>query len=385
MSTNLYKTKPGDKRIIALMSNIGCGGAEIHSILLFNGLCEKGFTVKVLVLDTERIDLADRLDARIEKVFIKRKKYFDLSAFSRVKKQIESFWPDVFIMVDSYPILYGRVLRFLGFKAKSIIILHNTEPTNFKRELQNRLIYAPSANKFDKIVFVSENQEKYWVKRYGIDQNKASVILNGIVLENYECYLNKHDKQSCRQRLGIPADRIVIVMNASLWAHKNHDHMIEAIYRLKNEGYNLFLLIVGDGPRRKALEDLVAKKGLDDDVMFTGFVADVMPYLMSADFSALTSSETLSLAALESMALGKPLILSNSGGSPEIVDSGGNGILYKHGDIDGLINAIKKIIGYIDYLPMGDKCREKALKCFGFDRMLNQYINLINSQTAQIQ
>lgn len=374
-----FNIKTGAKRIIALMSNIGCGGAEIHSISLFNGLCEKGFEIKVLVLDTERIGLAGRLDEHIDKVFIKRRRYFDLSAFFQVKKQIKSYCPDVFIMVDSYPILYGRILKLFGFKVKSIIILHNTEAVSLKRELQNRLIYAPSVNKLDRIVFVSENQERYWIKRYKIDRNKASVILNGIALENYDNYLSANDKQNCRKKLGIPTDRIVIVMNASLWLHKNHDHMIKAISRLKNEGYNLFLLIVGDGPRRKALEDLVASKGLTEDVMFTGFVADVMPYLMSADFSALTSSETLSLAALESMALGKPLILSNSGGSPEIVDSGYNGILYKHGDIEELVNAIKKMIDQSAYCTiMSEKCREKAVRCFGFDRMLNQYIALIN-------
>lgn len=383
MPISLHKDKA--KRIAVLMSNIGCGGAEIQSISLLNGLCKKGFKIKVLILDTERTNLAGRLDERINKVFINRRRYFDISAFSQVKKHIESFCPDVFIMVDSYPILYGRILRFLGFKVKSIIILHNTEAVNLKRELQNRLIYGPSINKLDWIVFVSENQEKHWVKRYGINQNKASVILNGIVVEDYENYLSKNDKRSCREKLGIPLDRTVIVMNASLWAHKNHDHMVEAIYRLKKEGYDFYLLIVGDGPRRKALEDLVLSKGLKEDVMFTGFVADVMPYLMSADFSALTSSETLSLAALESMALGKPLILSNSGGSPEIVDNGGNGILYKHGDIEELVNAIKKLTGNMDYHPMGVKCREKAIKCFNYDRMLNQYIDLINLQILPIQ
>ncbi|MGI6085242.1 MAG: glycosyltransferase family 4 protein, partial [Acetivibrionales bacterium] len=237
------------KRIIALMSNIGCGGAEIHSISLFNGLCKKGFEIKVLVLDTERIQLAVRLDERIEKEFIARRRYFDLSAFMQVKKQIDSFKPDVFIMVDSYPILYGRILRFLGLKVRSIVILHNTEAVSLKRELQNRLIYAPSINKLDRIVFVSENQQKFWINKYKIDKNKASVILNGIALENYDSYLNANDKQNCRKKLGIPADRIVIVMNASLWLHKNHDHMIEAIHRLKKQGYDLFLLIVGDGPR----------------------------------------------------------------------------------------------------------------------------------------
>ena len=81
MPISLHKDKA--KRIAVLMSNIGCGGAEIQSISLLNGLCKKGFKIKVLILDTERTNLAGR-EALIKSLLTKR--YFDISAFSQVKK-----------------------------------------------------------------------------------------------------------------------------------------------------------------------------------------------------------------------------------------------------------------------------------------------------------
>lgn len=372
-------------RIIGLMSNIGCGGAEIQSILLFNGLCRNGFELKIVVLDTERIELADRLDARIEKVFIKRKTYFDVNAMLKVKEQVADFNPDVLILVDNYPTLYGRALRILGIKTRAMTILHNTVASNLKRELQNRLIYGPSINRLDKVIFVSQNQKRYWIDRYKVNETKAAVILNGIDTDFFESYYRENNMSECRKKLSIPLEKIVIAMNASLWAHKSHEHMIEAIHRLKNAGFNFFLIIIGDGPRRIILEQMVKEKDLHDDVLFTGFVSDVRPYLMCADISALTSTgtETLSLAAIESMALGKALILSDTGGSSEIVDSGQNGYLYTPGSIDELVCSIIKINCSKQYVSMGKRSQEKAKNLFSLDRMIGQYIELIKNCMAE--
>lgn len=369
------------KKVIGLMSSIGFGGAEVQSILLFNGLCQNGFTVKVIVLDHKRVQLADRLDKSIEVVYVNRKVYFDPAAFLQVKKNITENNPDFLIMVDSYPILYGIILnKIFKLKHKNLIIIHNTIPPNLKCAAQNRLIYGPSINRLDQVVFVCNSQMKYWTDKYNIQVKKAAVILNGIDVEHYAQFSRQNDKYKCRDQLGIPADALVIAMNASLWPAKSHEHMLEALELLRKEGMDLFLLIIGDGPRRKNLEELSAQKGISGHVMFTGYVQDVRPYLMSADISMLTSTavETLSMAAIESMAMGKALILSDIGGAPEIVDCGLNGYLYSPGNIKELAASIKKIFKNGRYLRMGEKAREKARRLFTHERMIWEYVRLLN-------
>lgn len=369
------------KKVIGLMSGIGYGGAEVQSILLFNGLCQNGFIVKVLVLDNERVQLSDRLDKSIEVVFINRKAYFDPAAILQVKKNIMESTPDFLIMVDSYPVLYGIILnKIFRLKLKNLIIIHNTIPPNLKCAVQNRLIYAPSINWLDQVVFVSSRQRKYWMDKYNIHEKKAAVILNGIDVEHFEQFYRHNDKYKCRKQLGIPVDASVITMNASLWPAKSHEHMVAAVDILRKEGLDLFLLIIGDGPRRKYLEELSLQKGISDHVRITGYVGDVRPYLMCADISALTSTavETLSMAAIESMAMGKALILSDTGGASEIVDEGVNGYLYTPGNIKELSDTIRKIFTNGRYLHMGEKALEKAKRLFTWERMLNQYVRLLN-------
>jgi glycosyltransferase involved in cell wall biosynthesis len=368
------------KKVIGIMSGIGFGGAEIQSILLFNGLCRNGFSVKVIVLSNEMVQLADRLEKCIEVVFISRKAYLDTAAILQVKKNITETKPDYLIMVDSYPVLYGFILnRIFRIKIANIIILHNTIPPTLKCAVQNRLVYGPSINRLDRVVFVCNNQMKYWKDKYNINEKKATVIFNGIDMEYFEEFRQYNDKYKWREQLSIPVDAYVIAMNASLRPEKSHEHMVEAVEQLRREGMNLFLLIIGDGPRRKYLEELSARKGISDHVMITGFVKDVRPYLMCADISALTSvTETLSMSAIESMTMSKPLILSNTGGAPELVDSGVNGYLYTTGNINELKTCIRKIFRKGRYLRMGEKAREKAKRLFTYERMISRYVSLMD-------
>ncbi|OGO81582.1 MAG: hypothetical protein A2Y21_10560 [Clostridiales bacterium GWC2_40_7] len=370
------------KKVTGLMANLGIGGAEVQSVILFNGLCKNGYKVKLIVLEDNRKNLADRLDKSIEVAYVNRRHYIDPLSVLEVKRLICEEMPDYLIMVDNYPVLYGILLKKLfKLKLNNFAILHNTIPPNLKREIQNRFVYGPSLNRLGRVVFVCSRQKDYWVDRYGINPGKSAVVLNGIDIEHFNQFSNSNDKYKCREKLGIPSDITVLAINASLWPAKSHEHMIEAMYMLKKEGLELFLLIIGDGPRRKYLERLVSDKGLTDRVLITGYVRDIRPYLMCADISVLTSTatETLSMAALESMALGKALILSNIGGAPEIVDDGVNGYLYSPGNVLELAVAIKRMAEGRIYRIMGEKALLKVSSLFTQEKMISGYIQLLES------
>lgn len=366
------------------MSNLGFGGAEVQSVILFNGLVKNGFKVRLIILEDNRKALAEKLDKNIEVVYVARKHYLDPSAILAVKKLICMEMPDCLVMVDNYPVLYGILLKKLfHLELDNFTILHNTIPPNLKRAVQNKLVYGPSLNGMGRVIFVCNRQKDYWVERYGIDPHKSAVILNGIDIGHYEGFLKHNDKIRCREALGIPADITVLAINASLWAAKCHEHMLEALFLLKKEGLELFLLIIGDGPRRKHLESLISEKGLSGQVIITGYVKDVRPCLMCTDISALTSvTETLSMAALESMAMGKALILSNTGGAPEIVDEGVNGYLYTPGNVTELADAIRRMTQGKKYLAMGEKGKLKAARYFTQEKMISGYIELLEGCSA---
>ncbi len=374
------------RKIVGIMPGLGFGGAETQSLLLFNGLCARGYQIKVIILDGKRDQLADSLDKGVRLMRIKRRAFLDPWAILQVRRIIKAENPDLIIMVDSYPTIYGYIMnRIFRMKLKNITILHNTIPPNLKCSLQNRMLYGPAINRLGRTVFVSSRQMRYWMDMYGIKGNKSEVIHNGINVDFFQQYSKSNRIEKCREQLGIPLAVPVIAMNASLSPAKRHEHMLEAIERLKAEGVELFLLIIGDGSRRAYLEELAVTRGIRHQILFTGYVRDVRPYLMCADISALTSTavETFSMAALESMAMGKPVILSNIGGAPEIVDQGVNGYLYNAGNVTELMMYIKKLLKNKRCQQMGGHAMEKAEKMFGCERMLDDYGRLIEEVLQQ--
>ena len=97
------------------------------------------------------------------------------------------------------------------------------------------------------------------------------------------------------------------------------------------------LLMVGDGPELDGASRLAHELGLDDRVHFLGEQDQVLPLLSIADVFLLPSAqESFGLAALEAMACGVPVVASNVGGLPEVIDHGRNGFLHPLDDLDGM-------------------------------------------------
>ena len=103
--------------------------------------------------------------------------------------------------------------------------------------------------------------------------------------------------------------------------------------RLRDSGVPAKVLIIGDGPRRGEIERQIAELQLTGHAVIAGHRNDVRPYIACCDVMTLTSHvvETFSIAALESMALGKPMVLTRIGGAEEQVRHGTNGFLYERG------------------------------------------------------
>jgi glycosyltransferase involved in cell wall biosynthesis len=109
------------------------------------------------------------------------------------------------------------------------------------------------------------------------------------------------------------------------------------------EGQRVCGWLIGDGPLRAALERDIDALGLRERVRISGFVQDVRPLVAACDAMAITSTtETFSLAALEAMALGKPLLMTDVGGAREQVRHGHNGWLVPVGDVQAMAGALAR-------------------------------------------
>jgi len=192
-------------------------------------------------------------------------------------------------------------------------------------------LYAPFTRH---VVVVSDNLAEYMCTEVGIPAEKISVIINGIDVERFRI---------ARSPLSVGVTlRIGII--ARLAPVKDIATLVRAMAIVHQYNPHLLLSIVGDGPERDFLESLVNELKLSPVVAFHGFRRDIPEVLRDIDIFTLCSlSEGTSITLLEAMASGKPVVVTNVGGNPAIIEEGVNGFLVSAGDPDSLAQALLKL------------------------------------------
>ncbi|HEV8595432.1 MAG TPA: glycosyltransferase [Thermoplasmata archaeon] len=163
-----------------------------------------------------------------------------------------------------------------------------------------------------------------------------------------------------RERWGFDGNEVVLHVGRLAY-EKNLPTLVDAFARLKTWRPDAKLMLVGRGPSEPQLRTLVRRRGLEKDVVFTGFVpdADLPAYYAACDAFAIPSKfETQALVVLEAMASGKPVAGVNYRAIPEFVRDGKNGYLFQPDDAQGAATAIDLCLE--DRAQLGKAARETA-------------------------
>ena len=169
------------------------------------------------------------------------------------------------------------------------------------------------------------------LRDYGI-RNPIHVIPSGIALEQHQDRISEEERMLRREQLGIPADHTVLLNLGRLGTEKNLTELIELLAVTLPHNPKLTLLIVGDGPARKELEELAMNLGLKDHVIFTGMVepSEVHKYYQLGDiFVSASTSETQGLTYIEAAANGLPLLCRRDPCLDDVLVEGQNGFEYE--------------------------------------------------------
>ncbi|KGE00065.1 glycosyl transferase family 1 [Achromobacter sp. RTa] len=161
--------------------------------------------------------------------------------------------------------------------------------------------------------------------------------------------------------------RLVIGSNAGTAVYKNWLDMVAAVSKLPApQRRQVVILIAGKLPDAEQMQR-VAELGMSDQVVFTGLLDDVRPFLSALDVGFVLSSklETISFACREMMAAGKPVIVTEVGGLTENVTDGRDGWVVPPASVDSVVQALSQILANRDALGrMGEEARSTALKEF---------------------
>jgi glycosyltransferase involved in cell wall biosynthesis len=211
------------------------------------------------------------------------------------------------------------------------------------------------------------------ILREKANPKKIYVIYNGI---NPPSEISSERKQVLRKKIGLrDGDTVIgIVANLNRWV-KRVDLFIEAASKIIEKYDKIKFVVVGGGCLLPELIKMAKKKKVEKYIVFTDLQTDPKPIIKLFDIGVLTSdSEGFSNSVLEYMANGIPVIVTNSGGSKEIVDHCINGYLFEPGDAISLSKYIDKLLLKNEEFKnkMKEKNRIKAMEYY-WPNIIEQY------------
>jgi glycosyltransferase involved in cell wall biosynthesis len=229
---------------------------------------------------------------------------------------------------------------------------------------------------------VSRGVRDYLVRQGGLNPAKVRVVANGVDVAAIDA---ARPGPLVRRALGLPEGSMVIGLVGRLdhWG-KGHQELFTAMAQIK-ERHPVHALIVGGGRRIDEVRQVAESLGLAGEVHFLGPRHDVPDLLNAMDLFVLPSySEGVSLALLEAMAAGLPVIATQVGGLPEVVTDGDNGLLIPPRDAGALAGALTRLLEAPELAKkLGQNASQHVREHYSLDRLGREINDLYEALVKQ--
>ena len=261
----------------------------------------------------------------------------DRRAYRQLRNLVSSRGIELIHSHLAYAGIWGALIsRQTGVPLVASLHVSPEEGAGIKERVRRKLLVGLLNRYGSRIIVVSAALAEQWKEATSLRPEKIEIVRNGIPLHSFAGDAG----DDVRTELGLPAGDPVVMTVSVLRERKGIDILLRAAVPLLKRFPSCRIVIVGDGPSRSRLEKLAAGLGVKDAVVWTGFRRDVGRLLSAADLFVLpTLGDAFPTAVIEAMAAGKPVVASDVGGVPEIVDSA-TGILVPPGDEAALAEAI---------------------------------------------
>ena len=261
----------------------------------------------------------------------------------------------------------GILGRILGkyFREQELKIIYTAHGFHFYKGAPfiNRTIYYAveklAARFTDRLIVINEEDyqsaQKFHLRKKGELHKIAGVGLDLNLFKPLETTVR--DKK--RRKIGIQEDTFFLLSVGELNENKNHEVVLKALHKMKQEGRAMKSLkygICGEGFFREKLIKKIQEFGLEDIVILFGYQVQIEEIQGCADVSIFpTQREGLGMAALEALAMGVPVIAADNRGTREYMEHGKNGFVCEYDDVDGFIQ-------WIDTMRNIDETKRKDMQ-----------------------
>lgn len=360
--------------ILFLLSDLEMGGSQKKIINVANQLRIRQRDVHVCVLGGP-YTLHHMLDKAVPYTDFQRSTKFEWPLVGAIKQYVREHAISEVCIIGAYPLMYViPALRFMKNRPRLSMALNSTFFRDHKERLQ-MCLYIPLMQFLDYVIFGCKYQEQHWKSHYRVGNRESRVIYNGIDTAHYTLDSIGDTGNTVRIQHGIKKSDIVIGSVGKFRPEKGYEYLIEATHILKNRGLIIKILLVGTGIQEQYLRDRIVEKGLENQVIFFGETTDVRAALAAMDVFVLSSVavETFSNAALEAMAMSRPVVLSRLSGAPEMIEEGVQGLLYPPEDSAALAGCIEQLVDQPLRDSMGAAARQHVVEHFSIGRMVTDY------------
>ena len=360
-------------RILHVIESLEFGGAEKVVISLANSMAG---VHQVAICCVKAVGaLADEIDERIDVFCLDKPEGNDYLLPFKLARIIRQNAYDVVHTHNWGVFLEGGLA---GALARTPVLVHTVHgpyaayPETVRSRIKVSLrhwLERIVARRFRGIAVVSDAIARYVVNDMSIDRNAVVTVHNGIPVSGGATVA------------GSGGDDVVFITVGRLAAIKNHELMVRALHEVLKAGVRAKLLVVGDGPERAGIESYLRENRLEGEVTLLGFRSDVRDLLAGADVFLLTSRyEGISIAMLEAMRAGLPVIATCVGGVPETVRDGKTGLLVEPDDLPGLVEAMIRLARSKPLRrDMGVRGLEFLSEEFSLARMTTRYLDLYSA------
>ncbi|MCS3901089.1 glycosyltransferase family 4 protein [Methanococcus voltae] len=335
------------------------GGLSIHCKNLAEALVKMGHEIDVIttgeVLYGSKPEIINGVNVYRVKSMVKDEDFLSWSLLmaSEMEKKLGDLGIDNYDLIHCHDWMTSKVginLKYLLNKPY-IQSIHSTEygrcsGINSKiSEIINEMEFL-SVFEADEVITVSNASKEELCRIFNAPDNKIHAIYNGINLSEYCINQNSDELMEFREELGVENDDYMLLYVGRLEHQKGVNYLIRAFKILLDKYSNLKLVLVGEGSQQDYLQSLSENLCCKDNLIFTGFKNgdELKKLYCCADICVVPSIyEPFGLVALESMASETPIVVSNTGGLSEIVNSK-NGIKVEPKNPKKLATAVSKLI-----------------------------------------
>lgn len=376
--TNSKKTcrKNAKIKILHVTFNMGIGGTEQVIRQIIENSDQDRFTHEILCIDGQIGAIGQALKEKsIHIECTQRKAGTDLKLVFFIRNLIKQNKVDVLHCHQYTPYFYGA-LAAVGLATKVIFTEHGRffpDRHNPKRRLINPLLALAT----DHIIAISKSTADAVAEYEYIPRNKIKVIYNGIG----EIESKSLDRRALLTELDLEESSRYIGTISRLEPIKNQAMMINAFHKAKQMFPDLKLVLIGDGAKMQDLKKLTVSLGIEQDVIFTGFIDNPQRYITLFEIFLLSSfSEGTSMTLLEAMSLSKPCVVTDVGGNSEVIINKESGLVVLDNDVESFSKAIIRLLeNKGEQKKFGRAGRTFFEKNFFVQKMISDYQKLYTS------